>query len=70
MQALEQPEDLFLKLRLHPDPVVGHRKNVPAVLLRGIDMYAGRLRPAILDGIAQQVLKDLCEMTFMDRYRG
>src|SRR5258708_38747927 len=59
VQALKDPKDIFQVLRFDTDAVVLDGKNPSAVLKPRGDANLERLDGAILDGVADQVLKQL-----------
>jgi hypothetical protein len=69
METLEKTEDAIGILGVDPNSVIGHGEYAPAVAFLGCDMDTANLLTAILDGIANQVLKQLAEARFMNRNR-
>src|SRR5262249_59660726 len=58
MKLLKNSEDRVVILLLDPDPVILHRKDPFGSLLLDRDVHLRRhLRPAELDGIADQILQ-------------
>ena len=66
MQALEESENLLRILRFDPNPIISHGEYAPAVPLVCSDVDTRNLLTAILDGVANQVLKQLGKPAFMD----
>ena len=67
VQALEQSKDLLGKLRFDSDSVIRDTKNTPAVSLVAADLHTGGLLTAVLDRIANQVLKQVGQTGWMNR---
>src|SRR5271170_4952523 len=62
VKTFEYSKDLLLKLRFDPDPVVLNGKQPIAALAASCNMDAWRIRSAIMDGVADQILKDLFQL--------
>src|SRR5207253_11446079 len=62
MQALEDAEDLFVILRVDADAVIGKRKQPRLILFFHGNADARLLAAAILNRIADQVLKHAAEL--------
>src|SRR5579862_3627382 len=67
VQAFEKPENLIRVARLDPDPVVGDRKNPPAVLARRGNLYTGVLLATVLERVAEQILEQLRQVHRVNR---
>jgi len=70
MQTFEEAEDLFRELRLNSDPVIRHGENAPAISFVGRNMDTRNLPTAILNRVADQVLKNLRQTALMNRNDG
>ena len=71
VQTLEQNEDPFKVLRLDPQAVIAHAEDpFPVTVTRDRDMNAGGVGTAVLDCVADEVLKDLGQLGVVRRDRG
>src|SRR5580700_6136213 len=59
MQALEHSEDILFVFRRNSDPIVAHADHPLRTILLGANPDYWRIRALVLDGVADQVLKQL-----------
>ena len=63
MKAFEYSKDVLLVLWVDPDPVILNRKAPRRALIVGLDVDARWIFVAILEGIADQILEYLLQMS-------
>src|SRR5580700_3198101 len=65
MQALEYSEDILFVFPGNPDPIVAHADYPILTLLLGANLDYWRIFALVLDGVADQVLKELYHLHFI-----
>ncbi len=66
MQALEGFEDLHVVLRRDADTIIGAGKKPGVALSRRADVDSRSVRSTVVDGIADQILENLCQVSPID----
>ena len=68
VEALKNNEDALVKLGVDTDPIVAHRERPPRVFAQGTDVNTRRFGTAKLDGIGNQILKDLQQLRSISQH--